>query len=555
MRLATIIACTLWITIVGIMPAINLGAKETGERSAEKRVALIIGNGAYAHAPHLANPTHDADAVAAALERVGFETTVGLDLDQAGMQDAAIRFARAARTADVALFYYSGHAMQISGVNYLVPIDAELRDEADLRRMVRVDEILADLQHAKNLRILVLDSCRHNPLADQLKRSIGLTRGASIGQGLAKMESPDGTIISYATQAGRTAQDGTGRNSPYTTAFLNHIQDKEEIATVFHQISANVYETTKGTQVPELSLSFFGEFYLNGKLQLTVKPSVPTAPADACAAAESHWKSAEAIGSVAAFEDHLAKFPNCTFAELAKARIESLKNKVATVAPVPPAISPIAPTISTFHDQLITRLVAMSVGKGEAEIEMGEYIAQRGHKAIVVAENGLVVMKSWGRASEAISTRDALETCQVYWGKPCTLAAVDYSIEATGGVRDVPRDMPRTQYAGLFEPGQIPGEENLLYREDVSSYRSKSGPKAVAYHPIANSRIGLQHLFIVVGGTDQVEAEQMALAQCNDDHKGKWGLCFIYAIGDQVVLPKRLVNPLSQRGTPSKDGK
>jgi hypothetical protein len=316
---------------------------------ADTRVALVIGNGAYAHAPHLPNPAHDAEDVAAALKRTGFDTILGIDLDQAGMQDAAIRFARAARTADVAVFYYSGHAMQFAGVNYLVPIDAELRDDADLRRMARVDEILADLQQAKNLRILVLDSCRDNPLADELKRSIGLTRSASIGRGLAKMESPDGTIISYSTQAGRTAVDGDGRNSPYTSAFLKHIEDKDDIATVFHRISANVYESTKGTQVPELSLSFFGEFYLNGNVKIAVAPassSTPSpAPVDPCAAVESHWKSAEAIGSIAAFEDHLARFPNCAFAGLAKAGIESLKNKVAVVVPpAPPATIAVQPS-------------------------------------------------------------------------------------------------------------------------------------------------------------------------------------------------------------------
>jgi len=301
---------------------------------ADRRVALVIGNGAYAHAPHLPNPPHDAEDVAAALKRTGFDTILGIDLDQAGMKDAAIRFARAARAADVALFYYSGHAMQYAGVNYLVPIDAELHDEADLRRMARADETLADLQQAKNLRIFVLDSCRDNPLADELKRSIGLTRSASIGRGLAKMESPDGTIVSYSTQSGRTAVDGTGRNSPYTSAFLRHIEDKDDISTVFHHIGANVYEATRGAQVPELSLSFFGEFYLNGPVQINV---TTPAPADPCAAAGDHWRSAESIATVAAFEDHLARFPNCAFAGLAKARIASLKSKVAVVAPpVPP---------------------------------------------------------------------------------------------------------------------------------------------------------------------------------------------------------------------------
>jgi hypothetical protein len=300
---------------------------------ADNRVALVIGNGAYTNAPHLPNPPHDAEAVAAALKRTGFETILGIDLDQSGMQDAAIRFARAARTADVALFYYSGHALQYAGVNYLVPIDAQLHDEADLRRMSRVDDVLSDLQRAKNIRILVLDSCRDNPLAEELKRSVGLTRSAGIGRGLAKMESPNGTIISYSTQAGSTAADGDSYNSPYTRAFLKHIEDKDEIATVFHHISASVYDSTAGSQVPELSLSFFGEFYLNGKLQINVAPKATPATVDPCATAESHWKSADALGSMAAMEDHLARFPNCAFAGLAKARIESLKDKAAMVVP------------------------------------------------------------------------------------------------------------------------------------------------------------------------------------------------------------------------------
>ena len=147
---------------------------------AERRVALVIGNGAYKNATHLPNPTNDARDVAAALRRIGFDTILGLDLDRAGMDDYAVRFARAAREADVALFYYSGHAMQFAGINYLMPVDARLTDEADLRRLAKIDDIVADLQQAKNLRILVLDSCRDNPLAEELKRSIGRTRAGSV---------------------------------------------------------------------------------------------------------------------------------------------------------------------------------------------------------------------------------------------------------------------------------------------------------------------------------------------------------------------------------------
>jgi formylglycine-generating enzyme required for sulfatase activity len=233
--------------------------------SAEKRVALIIGNSAYKNATPLLNPRNDATDVAASLKRLGFETVTGFDLDKAAMEELAGRFARTAREADVALFYYSGHAMQFAGINYLMPVDARLADEADLRRMLRVDDVVANLQQAAKLRILVLDSCRDNPLAEGLKRSIGITRAAAMQRGLAKMDNAQGMIVAYATQAGRTADDGVSRNSPYTSAFLRNIEAAEEVGTVFRRISSEVYTTTGRTQLPELSLSLIGEFYLNGK--------------------------------------------------------------------------------------------------------------------------------------------------------------------------------------------------------------------------------------------------------------------------------------------------
>jgi Caspase domain len=307
---------------------------------ADKRVALVIGNGAYQNAVHLPNPRNDAQDVAASLTRTGFETIVGLDLDKAGMDEHAIQFARRARDADVAIFYYSGHAMQFAGVNYLMPTDAKLTDEADLRRMTRVDDIVADLQQAKNLRILVLDACRDNPLADELKRSIGLTRAAAMQHGLAKIDSPQGMIVAYATQAGRTAEDGTGRNSPYTTAFLKHIEAQEEIGTVFRRIGSEVFDATGHAQPPELSLSLIGEFYLRGKPPVTpvMAPDSQSVQTDPCASAEAHWKSADMIGTKAGFEDHLSRFPNCAFASLARARLAALTPPAEPIR-MPPAIA------------------------------------------------------------------------------------------------------------------------------------------------------------------------------------------------------------------------
>lgn len=290
--------------------------------AAADRIALVIGNASYRSAPRLANPRDDATDVAAALERNGFEVLLGLDLDKASMDEYAIRFSRRARTAEVAIIYYSGHALQFAGVNYLLPVDVELTDTADLRRLVRVDDLANDLRQAGNVRILVLDACRDNPFVDRLARSVGSTRAVTSDRGLARIDNPQGMIVSYATQPGQTADDGNGRNSPYTEAFLRRIQEPEEIGTVFRRITADVYARTSRKQLPELSLSMVGEFYLRGR------PAAPNdtagAPVDPCGPAERHWSSAEAIGTKEALEDHVARYPDCAFAGLARARIAAL---------------------------------------------------------------------------------------------------------------------------------------------------------------------------------------------------------------------------------------
>ena len=304
------------------------------DAQAEKRVALVVGNGAYTRATHLPNPLHDADDVAAALKRNGFDVIRGANLDKTGMQDAIVRFARAAQSADVGLFYYSGHAVQYNGVNYLMPVDARLNDEADLYRFTKVDDVLGYLQQVKSLKILVLDSCRDNPFTENLKRSVGLTRAANVQRGLARIEAPSGTIISYSTQAGHVATDGRGRNSPYTAAFLRHIEGPGEVGDIFRDIGADVYHATGEAQLPELSLSMIGRFYFKEPVSPAANVSSPPAPADPCAAAGDHWKSAESMGTLAALQDHLARFPTCAFAGLAKARVEAVRSRgVATVTP------------------------------------------------------------------------------------------------------------------------------------------------------------------------------------------------------------------------------
>jgi uncharacterized caspase-like protein len=304
---------------------------------ADKRAALVIGNGAYRNAPQLPNPPNDAQDVAAALKRIGFDTVVAINADKAGMDEAAIGFARAARDADIALFYYSGHAMQYNGINYLMPVDAKLIDEADLRRMSRVDDLIAELQQAKNLRILILDSCRDNPLVEQLKRSIGSSRGVAIHRGLAKIDSAQGMIVSYATQAGRTAEDGQDRNSPYTKAFLKNIETTEEICTIFRRIADEVYQTTDKTQLPEVSLSVIGEFYLKGKLRIDVDKSATAPAAPRLSEAAEAWIATRETSSPAVLEAFIKRFGETVYGDMARAPGGNKKDAIRRRSAAKPA--------------------------------------------------------------------------------------------------------------------------------------------------------------------------------------------------------------------------
>jgi hypothetical protein len=225
----------------------------------------------------------------------------------------------------VALFYYSGHALQYNGVNYLAPVDATLTDETDLRRMTRVDEIVSDLEQAKSLRIMVLDSCRDNPLADQLRRSAGATRSVPLGRGLAKIDAPQGMIMAYATQAGHTAADGDGRNSPYTTAFLKHIEEQNEIGTIFREISEDVYETTKRSQLPELSLSIIGRFYLRGTAP-TVAASVSSEPSTAQSTSRE-FDTALGVNTASGWQAFLDQHPDGVYADLARERKAAIEKR------------------------------------------------------------------------------------------------------------------------------------------------------------------------------------------------------------------------------------
>ena len=257
--------------------------------ASERRVALVIGNAAYQHAPHLANPRNDASDVAASLEGFGFTVIKGFDLDKAAMDRMIREFAAALHQGDTGLFFYAGHGLQVAGINYLVPVDAELTAPSALDfEMVRLDVVQRSMERETATNILFLDACRDNPLVRNLARTMG-TRSAEIGHGLSVVESGIGTLISFSTQPGNVAFDGAGRNSPFTAALLRHIAEPgQDLSRLLISVRNDVIASTRNQQVPWEDSALRAPFYfveprefapmVTGVNSTTLAPSVSVKP-------------------------------------------------------------------------------------------------------------------------------------------------------------------------------------------------------------------------------------------------------------------------------------
>jgi hypothetical protein len=244
---------------------------------AEKRVALVVGNSAYVQAGTLPNPMNDASDMAEALKKVGFEVILGLDLTKSAFDGKVRDFARALEQADVAVFFYAGHGLQVGGRNYLVPVDARLQSERDLDfDGISLDFVLrqVELDREGKTSIVFLDACRDNPLARNLARSMG-TRSASVGQGLAQVQTGVGTFIAYSTQPGNVAVDGAGRNSPFTAALAKAVvQPDRNLTSVMIEVRKEVLSATGGKQVPWDHSALTGDFYFHLASASGVLPKV-----------------------------------------------------------------------------------------------------------------------------------------------------------------------------------------------------------------------------------------------------------------------------------------
>jgi hypothetical protein len=264
------------------------------------RKAFVVGNSAYTAAPPLPNPANDARDLAARLTSLGYQVTTGVDLTRADFLKRFQAFVQTLAQDDVALLFYAGHALQIGGENYLFPVDARVEKEADARsNLVSLNALLADLSRSTRNRLVILDACRNNPFEETLANAQATRSVGGASRGLARVYAGVGSFIAYSTQPGNVALDGTGRNSPFTTALLKHITEPGlDVHAVMRRVRGDVQQVTAEQQVPWENSSLVDEIAFAGgvtassagavvasppvtsKIAVVEAKRVPTAPAE-----------------------------------------------------------------------------------------------------------------------------------------------------------------------------------------------------------------------------------------------------------------------------------
>lgn len=232
----------------------------------QKRVALVMGNSKYRNTTELANPKNDAAAMSERLESLGFTVITGLDGTKTDMELAVREFVKILPDSDVALFFYAGHAMQVNGKNYIIPVDAKLEDSTALDfETIDLGVVLNFMSGENRISIALLDACRDNPMSRTFARNFKASRSAFIGRGLAAPATEGGEmLIGFATAPGEVALDGEGANSPFTTALLKHISEKNlDVELMLKKVKRDVYEATGRAQEPWHNSALRQEFYFN----------------------------------------------------------------------------------------------------------------------------------------------------------------------------------------------------------------------------------------------------------------------------------------------------
>lgn len=298
---------------------------------AERKAALLIGNAAYSTpATALRNPPNDIAGMKAMLEGAGFDVTVLQDGGRAAMSEALGSFEAKVTGADIGLIYYSGHGIELDGTNFLIPVDAKLTSDREVKyETIVLDDLMQALAGVTRLKLVLLDACRDNPFLASMKRLS--TRGIPT-RGLGRVDSAESNmLIGFATAPGAVALDGDGDMSPYAAALTRHLVTPGlEIEAALRAVAKDVFDATGGKQRPFKTGSLF-ETVLLGKA-IAPPASAVVGQSDPCRDAAAHWAEIRESGSGPMFEDHIRLFPTCAFANLARQRIGGLAPEPALIA-------------------------------------------------------------------------------------------------------------------------------------------------------------------------------------------------------------------------------
>jgi len=442
----------------------NLVVNRTNEAASEQRIALVIGNSAYINSP-LKNPVNDAKDVAKKLRALGFDVIERNNLQTKQIGGTLREFRSKLTPGAVALVFYAGHGLQIKGVNYLPAIDADIHTEEDVpNQSIAMNQIMDVLDESKTrLNLVFLDACRNNPYARSFR---------SADQGLARVNAPSGTLISYATRPGSVAADGDGRNGLYTSKLIAQMDSNLQIELTLKQVVTAVKTASQGKQEPWMEGSIEGEFCFAGcaaDMQVARPVTVPARVKTTDEIEDEYWEEIKDSGDLTSYEHYSKAYPNGRYLNTANLKITQLMKKAQGAA------------LSTPLSALT--LAPMRV-KSKEEIEQETWESVRDSANFEVIQEYL---KQYPKGQYAGSARVLIATLKTVSVKPA----------------DVPRDRNGNE-AALWDE-----VKNGSSKDDYDVYLAQY-PKG-KYAALAKSRIKLflDKAAIEASGKEQ-EARQIA---------------------------------------------
>jgi len=384
-----------------------------------KRIALVVGNSSYTKIQSLPNPANDSKLMVQTLRELDFEVVAASDVDFIGMRRAVKAFGRKLRGAGkdaVGLFYYAGHGVQAQGANFLIPLGAEVEDEADLEiEAISASDVLAQMEAAGNtLNMVILDACRNNPYKAKLR---------SNSRGLARVNAASGSLVAFAAAPGQVAADGAGDNSPYTKALVKAMKIPGlSVEQMFKKVRVSVEAQTNNQQTPWEESSLRGEFYFNPNKAEPEHPVVKQTPTSQTSRSEvdqaaREWETIQNTRSTAVLKAFIKRYPTSIFAEYARITLEekiaaATRTKTAAVEKEKPS------TLNRSTNPSIAD-PAFKLNSPECRDLYKEYKTKQNIRAFSLSPDGNWCGASWGWGTKKAAIESSLSYCKKTGASGC----------------------------------------------------------------------------------------------------------------------------------------